>query len=182
MKKIIALTLTFILVFSLVSCKLAEKEEAEPTAIPTEEPTPEPSPTVLYICDLHGLENDENMTDIGDLHLTPTFRRYINDPKYADYSFCFLITLITPRLSALANGDVSTYDPADDADCVEQEVNRLKELGYDVWIVGKDKTKIRGIATQKQLQEFPYDRSSFAYRMHLSTNVPFEDVEKYYKY
>ena len=59
MKKIIALTLTFILVFSLVSCKLAEKEEASPeqTTIPTEEPTPEP--TLLYICDLHGLYNDE---------------------------------------------------------------------------------------------------------------------------
>ena len=159
MKKIIALTLTFILVFSLVSCKLAEKEEAEPTAILTEEPTPEPSPTVLYICNGHEWRTDEYLSDVGDMDITDTFKYYVNSSKYADYAFCFRMSLITP-------------EKADATACTVEEVERLTQLGYNVWLTGEDKTIIQGIASQKQLQDFPYDLESFGYRIRLSTNEP----------
>lgn len=154
MKKVIALLLAFILVFSLVSCKLAEKEEAEPTAIPTEEPTPEPSPTVLYISN-YGEVRESISYDVGDLDITDTFKYYVNSSKYADYAFCFQMSLITP-------------EKADAAACTVEEVERLTQLGYNLWIINEEKTIVKGIATQKQLQEFPYDRSSYGYRMSLS--------------
>ena len=163
MKRTFALLMAFILVFSLVSCKLAEKEEAEPTAILTEEPTPEPSPTVLYICNGHEWRTDEYLSDVGDMDITDTFKYYVNSPEYADYAFCFEMSLIIPR-----NADASA--------CTVEEVERLTQLGYNVWIINEEKTIVRGIATQKQLQEFPYDRSSYGYRMSLSTNEPYQEA------
>ena len=122
------------------SVSVVTDESATVSAV-SPEPEPTPEPTILYICDLHGLYNDE-VINIGKIEKGNKFRKYIYDPAYADYSFCFTLSLRTPSYKV---SDVAAY--------TEQEAERLIQLGHNVWITGEDKTVIQGIATQKELQD-----------------------------
>ena len=181
MKRIIALILAFLLVFSLVSCKLTNLPKEENTvtfekieitespvpvitAVPTEEPIPVPTPTVLYINDANV---EEWIPDIGDIKKGHGFESKIlieeYAKEYADYWFYYTFALYKDRKIT-------------DEEIISEE-RRLKDLGYNIWREEGSKL-FHGIASQEQLKNFPYDLENFGYWIELDTNEPL-DPEKY---
>ena len=157
LKKIVALFLAFMVVFSLVSCKSAEDDVSspKPTAIHTEEPLPENTETVpeeeqrkiINLSHDGGGEVVDSEPGPGMIFFEGSVRNAVSEKIYQNCLFDLSIQVFTF---------------SDDDELIRLEAEKLQKLGYQV---EAEESFIKGLFDYEQIKNLPINED-YGYTVH----------------
>ena len=157
MKKTVALFLAYMVVFSLVSCKLADDETSlpKPTVITTEEPLPENTETVpeeeqreiINLSHEGGGEVVDSEPGPGMIFFEGSVRNAVSEKAYQNCLFDLSIQVFTF---------------SDDDELIRLEAEKLQKLGYQV---EAEESFIKGLFDYEQIKNLPINED-YGYTVH----------------